>query len=409
MHSPATSLRPPPLLAIRVAVVVLLLAPMSLVLLGRGAPLPVGGITVPRPAAPGSAGEPVEPPAVLLRGPDAVPPPEAPGQPVLGVAMVVHHVGDMALYRRSIDRIAALGANAVNVVTPMFQRYVHSSSIEMLPERCPTDRQLVELLSHARSRGLQTTLQPIVLIDRPGEKDWRGLIRPDSWDQWWASYEQFIDRYLRIAAAAQVDVLTIGSELNSTESQVDRWRGIAARVRAAFDGPITYSANWDRYDKIVLWELVDFMSVSSYFELVRDDQDAPEAALVADWARHRDRLITLATDWQRPLMLGEVGYPSLPWASAHPWNYVAPKGTAADHAAQARCYRAFFAAWREAVVDRNTPVRGFFCYHWDPYHHGQGDDTGYGFDGKPAYGIIRQALADLAREATARRMAAEDR
>ena len=42
-------------------------------------------------------------------------------------------------------------------------------------------------------------------------------------------------------------------------------------MREVFDGQVAYSANWDRFDKVALWPLVDVMSVSSYFELRRDD------------------------------------------------------------------------------------------------------------------------------------------
>jgi hypothetical protein len=103
-------------------------------------------------------------------------------------------------------------------------------------------------------------------------------------------------------------------------------------------------------------------------------------------------MLDLAERWDMPLLLSEVGYPSLPWASAHPWNYVATGDARADHEAQARSYRAFFAAWTDAVTDRAGRAEGFFCYHWDPYHHGEDDDTGYGILGKPSHDVIRQGF-----------------
>jgi hypothetical protein len=296
----------------------------------------------------------------------------------------------------SVDRIADLGANALIVLTPMIQEYVNSNQMTFVPEKCATDAQLVQILTRGRERGLHTTLLPIVLIDKPREKDWRGVIEPADWDQWWHSYDAFIDRFTDVAVEAEVDLLAIGSELNSTEDMLDRWERIAKRVRTrGFTGQITYSANWDRYDKVELWPLVDVMCVSSYFELLRDEPEATESQLAKAWRKEREALLEVASKWDRPLLLSEVGYPSLPWASAHPWNYVAAKGTRADHEAQAKCWRAFFRAWSPTLSGSETPAAGFFGYCWSPYYHGDEWDTGYGIEGKPSYDIIKSGFARI--------------
>lgn len=339
------------------------------------------------------------------------PAPDRPGEPItlpearplVGFAINAHHIGDLPLYLRSVDRIAELGANALIVVTPMYQRFVDSTLIEVLPDKCPTAAQLIAILKRAREHGMQTTLLPIVLIERPQGKEWRGVIEPSDWDAWWRSYDDFIERYVEIANRAHVDLLSVGSELNTTEDQISRWERIVQRVRRTFGGQLTYSANWDRYHVVRFWELVDVMSVSAYFELVPADPDAPFPALVEAWAVERDRMLDTARHWQRPLLLSEVGYPTLPWASAHPWNYVATGDVAADPEAQARCYRAFFETWTGELTRSSPagPAAGFFCYRWDPYHRGGPQDTGYGVRGKPAHEIITAGFAEILRRAGA--------
>jgi hypothetical protein len=316
-------------------------------------------------------------------------------RPVVGFAINAHHISDLSLYLKSVDRVADLGANALIVLTPMIQPYVTSNEMSFVPGKCATDAQLVEILKRGRERGMHTTLLPIVLIDHPGEKDWRGVIKPASWDAWWRNYDAFTDRFVNIAAKAQADLLVIGSELNSTEDQFDRWERVAKRVRERFDGQISYSANWDRYEKIRLWPLVDVMCVSSYFELLRDDPEASETQLAKAWSKERAALLKAAAQWDRPLLLSEVGYPSLPWASAHPWNYVARQGSIADHKAQAKCWRAFFRAWTDTLTGENSPAAGFFGYCWSPYHSGDDWDTGYGIEGKPAYDIVKAGFARI--------------
>jgi hypothetical protein len=324
--------------------------------------------------------------------------PEAtwPGQgPVLGVAINAHHISRLDLYLAGVDRIAGMGANALIVMTPMFQDRVNSSEVRFLPERCPTDEQLIAILERASSCGLRTALLPIVLIENPQDKEWRGVIQPESWNDWWDSYDELIDRFVGIANAASVDMLGIGSELNSTEPQVARWERIASRVREQYPGRLMYSANWDRYDKVQTWSLVDVMCVSSYFEIGRDDPEASAEELAANWAREREALMQFAARQGRPLILSEVGYPSLPSAAKHPWNYVAEAGTRADHEAQNRCFEAFFLAWIDTFADRSNNAIGFFCYRWDPYHHGDDRDTGYGLSGKPSFETVKRGFAAI--------------
>jgi hypothetical protein len=312
--------------------------------------------------------------------------------PVLGVGINAHHISDLPLYLESVDAIAELGANTLLLVTPMFQEKVDSSEVRLDPKLCPTREQLAAILNRAHGLGLQTVLLPIVLIESPGEKDWRGLLRPDDLDAWWASYERFIDYYLDLAIATKVDVFSVGSELNSTEGQLARWRQIIERVRGRFDGRVTYTANWDRYEAVAFWSMVDFISVSSYFELSRDDPDAPVSKLSIAWAAERSRLLRFARGERKRILIMELGYPSLPWAAAHPWDYVAKDDSETDHDAQARCYSAFFAAWSATLIQPGSPALGFNCYYRDPYHRGGDQDTGYGIRGKPAMDLIRQGF-----------------
>jgi hypothetical protein len=318
-------------------------------------------------------------------------------RPVTGFALNAHHIGDLDLYLASVDRVADLGANALIVFTPMFQHKVNSTEIRFLPEKCATDEQLVAILERARERGLHTTLVPVVLIEKPAAKEWRGLISPSDWDAWWSSYVALIDRFVAVANLADVDLLAVGSELNSTEDQLDRWEAVIASVRERFGGQITYSANWDRYDKMKLWPLVDVISVSSYFELEPEESAASEGELARAWAAERGKLRSFARNAGLPLLLSEVGYPSLPWAHQHPWNYVANEGDVSDPDAQALCWRAFFRAWTNEFCDPEGPVAGFFGYHWDPYRHGDENDMGYGIDGKPALDVVRKGIAKIRR------------
>jgi hypothetical protein len=339
----------------------------------------------PRPAAP-------EPGRALAPGDGGVP---ASRPPLLGFAINAHHISDLSLYLAAVDAIAGIGANGLLVVSPMFQRHVDSNEIRFVAQRCPTNEQLVAILQRARSRSLRTTLMPVVLIEEPGANDWRGVIRPTEPETWWAGYDRLMDRFLDIARAGGADVLSVGSELNSTEHDVDHWRRVIDRARRRFGGTLTYTANWDRYQTVPFWPLVDVISVSAYFELAPQEPQASPERLAGAWRSHRDRLLAFARSQQRPVMLMEVGYPSLPWAAAHPWDYVPRGDVTADHDAQARCWRGFFDAWAPELGRSRSPAAGLHCYCWDPYRHGGTSDTGYGVEGKPALDVIRNAFTRI--------------
>jgi hypothetical protein len=386
--------------------------------------------------------------AGVTRAPEAVPAPDGsasePALPVfdpfLGFTISAHHISDLPLYLESVDRIAALGADSLLVLTPMYQKRIDSTTIRFLPRRCATDDQLVAILSRARERGLRTALMPIVLIEKPGRDDWRGTIRPDDWEAWWASYDGVIDRALGLAARVPIDLLFLGSELNTTQNQPHRWKRIVQRVRASYSGLVSYSDNWDRYDRMTHWDLFDCIAISAYFEISRDQADDSVPILAAAWARERDRLLAYAAAIGRPLILSEIGYPSLSTAARYPWDYTNRRGRGRpDPDAQARAWEAFFTAWTpgsrtpgsrtpgstipgstipgSTTLGSSTPgikpsestargtwnaelgaqgtFRGLFGYCWDPYHIGTPGDTGYGIAGKPAELVVRRGFAAM--------------
>ncbi len=209
---------------------------------------------------------------------------------------------------------------------------------------------------------------------------------------------------------AGVDTFCVGSELLSTEKQVDRWRELIAYARRRFSGRLIYSTNWDHYHVPTLWRDLDMIGISAYWDLTTlTDSDQPDLeAATQRWRQIREKIIAFARDQNRPVLFTEVGYPSLPWALKDPWNYVNSEQATADPYAQAKGYQAFLEAWSDLLV-AGSPARrieskqphpglaGVFFYAWDPYHQGGPDDTGYGIRGKPALDQLRRFLAKRTR------------
>lgn len=360
---------------------------------GVGTPSPIAGGSPPdrpSPAVPESwrqAAEPVSPPPSPVSSPDRL---------RLGFAMNLHYTEQLGEYRLGIDRLAQAGFDHLLILTPMFQKHGGSQDIRLLrgPGRGPEAWQLTNLLSHAQRRGLDTFLMPIVLFTEPRGNEWRGKIQPDNWDTWWASYRELIRIYLGIAQRHGVDGFVIGSELLSTEGHTRRWRELIAQARQRYSGLLTYSTNWDHYHNPRFWDDLDLIGMNAYHNLAPDG-DASVPAMAQRWRDIRRNLAEFARQQGRPILITEMGYPSLPWAASKPWNYIAEDGLAPDHQAQARAYRAFLHAWEPLIharTEANPTFYGVTFYKWDPYHRGGPEDTGYGVRGKPAWELLRQSL-----------------
>ena len=165
------------------------------------------------------------------------------GLPYRGVAMQIQRVDWIPQYQKSIDEIADVGADTVLLVIDSRQENGTSSHIYLDMRMTPTPEQLMALIDHAKARKLRVVLMPIVLLDNPRGNEWRGTLKPDSWDDWFDSYRDMMTQFAWVAQGHHVDVMVVGSELVSSEPHVDQWRKTIAKIRENFKGNLTYSAN----------------------------------------------------------------------------------------------------------------------------------------------------------------------
>lgn len=293
------------------------------------------------------------------------------------------HPDDPAMAAEDMAEIARLGATGI--VLPVFwsSRDVASTSIEPFHYGVPReayDRAIVEIASRAHSRGLAFEVLPIVRLEHLAPGDWRGTLRPADWDAWWDSYRRFILHQAVVAERAGAEIFCVGSELGSTESQTDRWTGLIADVRRLTRAKLLYSANWDHYGVVEFWDRLDAVGMSAYHELA-SAPGASQDELDNAWRRHRDAILAWARPIGKPLYLTEVGYPAQSAAAVHPWDYT--RRDAPDPEAQARCFRAFAAAWRDV-----PELGGVTVWIWD---HGKGGpvDDSYAIEGKPAADVVK--------------------
>jgi hypothetical protein len=301
-----------------------------------------------------------------------------------GLALGVFSDGDGKRYRQDLEEVAALGASHVLIVVQHAQVDVTSVAIRPLPWLTPSEERLEDCLAHARALGLGVVLMPTILVEVTSDAQWRGTIAPTSWTTWWRSYERFLLHHARLAEKHGVDVLVVGSELVSTESQRSSWARLILKVRAVTRARIAYSFNWDHHSPGAIHDLLDLVGVNSYFDL-GPGPDTPEEVMVSRLVLERDAVRALLRRVGRPLLVTEVGYRSIRGAEVNPWDH-ASDGAPYDGEAQARCYRATLATWGEL-----PELKGLFAWWW----RGDGGpgDTTYTPRGKPAEDVLRSWLA----------------
>jgi hypothetical protein len=196
------------------------------------------------------------------------------------------------------------------------------------------------------------------------------------WQAWFRNYGEYILAHARQAEAAGADMFCVGRELDRTVLRREAdWRDIIRRIRSAYHGPLTYSANFDTYRGLGFWDALDFIGVSAYFNL-SDVQDPSPAELATGWDRALAPLGAISRHFDRPVLLTEVGYPAIAGASKAPWR----EGPGpAEVWLQSRLYEAAFRA-----VSQRPWIVGAFPWLWEGTSEPPFRDPSYSIKGKPA-------------------------
>ncbi len=234
---------------------------------------------------------------------------------------------DTPANRQSLLNLQRTGISWVVFIINGFQDTINSTRIYSGPTT-PSVYELTRATDYARRLNLQVVYKFHIDNIHDSAQHWRGQIglhwQTDwEWNDWFANYRQFIWPYLKTAERLRVPLICIGNELTNLESHEPYWRTLIKEVRENYHGSLVYGANWDPGpDHLTWWDTLDFIGVSAYLPLSKEDHPTRES-LIHSWRTDQrvKQINWLSAYYRKPVIFTEIGYRSVEGASHAPWEY----------------------------------------------------------------------------------------
>jgi hypothetical protein len=286
---------------------------------------------------------------------------------VRGMTISCHRAGQVwgtDATARSMTQLADLGVNWV-AIHP-YAGIRADGEVVIWEDLYDEQTWLRRPIDEAHRRGLKIAIKPhIAYWGSPFS--WRGEITFETDRQWRRFFDSYREWVTYLANVCQdADAFFVGTELDQTIQYEHEWTRIISAVRAETDAPLTYSANWDRFEHVPFWHALDAISIQAYFPLVDHSHPPTDRELEHAWDRLMDRLESFGRGHRRDIVFGELGYNRSALAAVRPWD--ARTGGQDADGIQRRCFNAALHAIKHSDV-----VVGAFLWKWFPVGDGRGN------------------------------------
>jgi len=267
-----------------------------------------------------------------------------------------------------MNAIKEIGSNWIAVIPYGFtmpnkpEVHYHEFGGQWWGEKPEGIRKTIEM---AHAEGIKVMLKPQVYV--PG--GWTGTLKFNSaaeWEKWENSYTIYLEKMVKIAIELNVEMLCIGTEFSeSTAQRASFWHQLIKSIKENYKGKLTYSANWDNFDKITFWKELDYIGVSAYFSIAEGKTPKTDD-LIKGWQPHFNKLKALNDLEKKPILFTEYGYLSVDGCAWKGWE-VESKVNELPINEQAQA-NAIGALWE--VFHKQTWWAGGFLWKWFPEMQG---------------------------------------
>jgi hypothetical protein len=226
-------------------------------------------------------------------------------------------------YREELARIASTGATCVSLQAIYRMERHDSTEIVRHPTSSPTEESLRRTFRQARSLGLRMMFFPTINLrdEADNAQWWRGNIAPQDWAAWWRNYTAFNVRLAALAQEEGVEWFSLGTEMASTHPFPEAWKTLTREVHKVFTGKLTYSVNFDAHDTFVFGDCLDVIGMNTYDPIAKFDEYPSDEQIRDAWWWIVYKARTLEARFGKPVMVTEVGYPSVAHAHVGPWDF----------------------------------------------------------------------------------------
>lgn len=230
--------------------------------------------------------------------------------------------------------------------------------------------------------------------DRTVSRDsWRGAFdvrSEEDWTQFADAYRRYLLGLARLAEEHSVELFCVGTELKRIAlERPDFWRSLIRDVRKTYRGSLVYAANWDSFDQIEFWDLLDYIGIDAYFPVSPSKTPTIEE-IESGWQETARRIAELQSRFDKPVLFTEWGYEDEDYAGLEPWVMGRPAdaGSEPNQEAQANAYEGMFRSlWSESWM------HGVFVWRWQPSE--RSGNAGYSPRGKRAEDVLRRWFSDV--------------
>lgn len=301
-----------------------------------------------------------------------------------GEKVAQHHIDPVLDVQANYAAIMPFGF----IRDPDSPELIFNTDRQWFGERREGAEQYIEKL---HQNGVMVMVKPQIWI---WDGKFTGNMRMPSEEEWQkleASYEAFVLLYAEMAEETQSDIFCIGTELNAfVEERPKFWDNLIQKVRAVYNGKVTYAANWDEYEKTPFWDRLDYIGVNAYFPLC-EKQNPTVETLTEGWKPWKAKMRELAQREGRPILFTEFGYRSMDFTGKKPW-LVDRNQMNVNLKAQADATQVIF----DEFWDEDW-FAGGFVWKWFMQHDQVGGqrDNRFTPQNKPAESVIRKQYAQV--------------
>lgn len=235
----------------------------------------------------------------------------------------------------------------------------------------------------AKAANIKTILKPHIWLRQswPGEIE---MTSDEDWKKWFKHYNDFIMSYAELAQQEQIEILCIGTELQKTIHRPE-WFEVIENVRSVYTGKLTYAANFNEFERVPFWKMLDFIGIQGYFPLTKNSHPTV-TEVAAGWEQPLKQIEALHRKIRKPVIFTELGYKSTHDATIEPWAWPDTEHhEKISDATQANAYEAFFKkCWDKSWME------GVYFWKWYPQGARRNASIDFTPQGKPAEVVMKE-------------------